>query len=157
MLTFPMRNAERRWLRAVMVRQISLLIYAGGAAVTDWRGHKIYNVWTFSFMAVGFVLRFLQGGPGALLPAAGAAAGLILFLFPFYKAGGLGAGDLKYLAGISLHMELRAFLYFLFFTFLFALAGAAAGSGGRLRGSHRTGIGLPALVSVLFYLGGLYP
>ncbi|MBR4763015.1 MAG: hypothetical protein IK087_02220, partial [Lachnospiraceae bacterium] len=92
-----------------------------------------------------------------LLPAAAAAAGLILFLFPLYKAGGLGAGDLKYLAGISLYMELRAFLYFLFFTFLLALAGAAAVSGGRLRSSHRTGIGLPALVSVLFYLGGLYP
>ena len=54
-------------------------------------------------------------------------------------------------------MELRAFLYFLFFTFLLALAGAAAVSGGRLRSSNRTGIGLPALVSVLFYLGGLYP
>ena len=69
----------------MMVRQISLLIYAGGAAVTDWRGHKIYNVWTFSFLAVGIALRFLRGGPGALLSAAGAAAGLILFLFPFYR------------------------------------------------------------------------
>jgi prepilin peptidase CpaA len=71
------------------------------AAVIDARKLRVPNWLTFHLLIGGLAFSAITGGPTAALWAlAGAALGLILLL-PLYAVGGMGAGDVKLLAGVG--------------------------------------------------------
>ncbi|HEY9766231.1 MAG TPA: prepilin peptidase [Chroococcales cyanobacterium] len=68
---------------------------------TDWRWHKIFNWLTVPTFLSGLLLSFLlKGLPGLISSAQGAGLCFLFFLFLFLL-GGMGAGDVKLMAGIG--------------------------------------------------------
>ena len=79
----------------------SLAAFLIPAVVTDIRRRRIPNALTFPMMATGLVIALLRAGLPGL---GGSALGLLvggLLLLPLFLLGGMGAGDLKLLAGIG--------------------------------------------------------
>lgn len=71
------------------------------AAVIDGAQLRVPNWLTYHFILLGLVVSALLGGTTGLLWAlAGTGLGLAL-LMPLYAIGGMGAGDVKLLAGIG--------------------------------------------------------
>ncbi len=71
------------------------------AAVTDIRQFKIYNVLTLPLIATGLAYHAVfLGWDGLLQSCAGACVGALV-PFILYILGGMGAGDVKLLAGIG--------------------------------------------------------
>ena len=71
------------------------------AAVIDGLKLKVPNWLTFHFAALGLIYCGYQGGSAGLVwSLEGAALGLALLL-PLYAIGGMGAGDVKLLAGVG--------------------------------------------------------
>ena len=71
------------------------------AAVIDWWKQKVPNWLTFHFLVGGLAFSaWLGGGAGLLLSFAGAVVGLALLL-PLHAIGGMGAGDVKLMAGVG--------------------------------------------------------
>jgi prepilin peptidase CpaA len=69
--------------------------------ISDTLYAKIPNLLTCSVAAVGFIFNLSQSGlPGLVFSGLGLVLGLGLFLWPFL-AGGMGAGDVKALAGLG--------------------------------------------------------
>ncbi|WP_165220247.1 A24 family peptidase [Aquisphaera insulae] len=84
------------------------------AAIIDGRQLRVPNWLTFPFFATGLVFALTTGGPwGLAWSLAGAGVGL-LSLLPLYAIGGMGAGDVKLMAGmgawIGAHHMLWAFV-----------------------------------------------
>ncbi len=78
-----------------------VIVATGGAAVTDIRAFKIYHTITVPLLLSGIGFRVLVGGwPGLGDSLAGAFFGLGC-LFIFYVLGGMGAGDVKLMAGVG--------------------------------------------------------
>ena len=80
-----------------------LILFVTAAAASDLRWGRIYNFLT------------------ELPPMLGVIAATLLLLFPFWKAGGLGAGDIKLLMALAPFMGPG---WFLFGTVLSFLIGA---------------------------------
>ena len=85
---------------AILVAFVVAIVY------TDWRWRRIPNFLTYPVMLAGLLLGALEGFPGA--PFGGGfmdhLAGLVigfLVAYPFYAAGGLKAGDGKYLMAVG--------------------------------------------------------
>ena len=77
------------------------------AAVIDGWALKVPNWITFPMIVAGWVYSFAAGGATGLgWSLAGSVVGLLL-LYPLYSVGGMGAGDVKLLAGIGawVHVE----------------------------------------------------
>jgi prepilin peptidase CpaA len=71
------------------------------AAVIDGLQLRVPNWLTFHFLAGGVAYATWMGGPAALSwSLAGAGVGL-LSLLPLYAIGGMGAGDVKLMAGLG--------------------------------------------------------
>jgi prepilin peptidase CpaA len=71
------------------------------AAIIDGLKFKVPNWLTYHFMLGGLIYSYwLQGSSGLATSAAGLGVGLILLL-PLYAIGGMGAGDVKLLAGLG--------------------------------------------------------
>ena len=71
------------------------------AAIIDGRSLRVPNLLTYNFLAGGLIFALWKGGSSLLLmSAAGAAVGL-LTLLPLYAIGGMGAGDVKLMAGVG--------------------------------------------------------
>jgi len=71
------------------------------AAITDIRRHRIPNWLTFGTLLTGLTLQFIfLGLDGVLSGMAGAGMGLVM-LVPFFLLGGMGAGDVKMMAGVG--------------------------------------------------------
>jgi prepilin peptidase CpaA len=71
------------------------------AAVIDGRSLRVPNWLTYHFLIGGLVFSFFTGGSTLLLSSlAGASVGL-LTLLPLYAIGGMGAGDVKLMAGLG--------------------------------------------------------
>ena len=78
-----------------------LLIFLAVAVATDIHRRRIPNVLVAIMLGCGIVLHMsFLGGSGAL-PAFGGVVTGFLILIPFYALGGLGAGDVKLLAGVG--------------------------------------------------------
>jgi prepilin peptidase CpaA len=71
------------------------------AAIIDGRSLRVPNWLTFHFVAGGLAFAWWRGGSD-LLPTSilGAAVGLMTLL-PLYAIGGMGAGDVKLMAGLG--------------------------------------------------------
>lgn len=88
----------------------TLLAFTGWAAAGDVRTRRIPNVLTFGMMAAGLAAGLVRGGGTGLGAAVlGLIAGAALLL-PVYLLGGMGAGDLKLLAGIGAFVGAREVL-----------------------------------------------
>lgn len=71
------------------------------AAVIDGRSLRVPNWLTFHFAIGGWAFAFWTGGgPHLAWSLAGAAVGLAT-LMPLYAIGGMGAGDVKLMAGVG--------------------------------------------------------
>jgi prepilin peptidase CpaA len=78
---------------------VSLIVIE--AAVIDGRSLRVPNWLTYHFLAGGLIVAFWKGGSALLLTSlAGAGVGL-LTLLPLYSIGGMGAGDVKLMAGVG--------------------------------------------------------
>ena len=71
---------------------------AAVSAATDLCCGKIYNFVTVPGLCLGAVLAAQRSGAAGLLDIFCAAGFTVLVLIPFYRAGGLGAGDIKLLS-----------------------------------------------------------
>ncbi len=129
---------------------------AAVSAATDLFCGKVYNIVTVPGLCLGVFLAVHRSGAAGLLDILCAAGFTVLLLFPFYRAGGLGAGDIKLLAAISAFLPAKDYLCC--FAAAFAI-GAVSGlvrlavSRGRKRTIH---FAVPVAVSVLLHLAGLY-
>lgn len=70
------------------------------AAAIDGPTRRVPNWLTFPFAVAGLAYSFVPGGMGPLMSFAGLALGLVLLLV-LYAIGGMGAGDVKLLAGVG--------------------------------------------------------
>ena len=71
------------------------------AAVIDGRQLRVPNWLTYHFLIAGLAFAYWKGGSGLLLwSLAGALVGLVSLL-PVYSIGGMGAGDVKLMAGLG--------------------------------------------------------
>lgn len=74
------------------------------AAIIDGRQLRVPNWLTFHFAAAGFAYAAWAGGrEGLIWSLEGAGVGL-LTLLPLYAIGGMGAGDVKLMAGLGAWM-----------------------------------------------------
>ncbi len=125
-----------------------------GAAASDFRKHKIYNLWVLPHLAAGFLLAVRDGG------AAGAWSALLsmglsfAMLFPVYLAGGIGAGDVKLFAAAAPFLDLREVGICVLLSFVI---GGVMSAGVLLAGKgrkYRIRFAIPILMSVAFIFGG---
>ena len=129
---------------------------AAVSAATDLCCGKIYNFVTVPGLCLGAVLAAQRSGAAGLLDIFCAAGFTVLVLIPFYRAGGLGAGDIKLLAAVSAFMPGKAGLGCVAGAFMI---GAAIGiarllmTGGR---RHTVHFAVPVALSVMLYLAGVY-
>ena len=77
-----------------------MLALVAVSAVTDIRKRLIYDALTFPAMLAGLYLGLMAGPESLALSLAGLVAGLLV-LYPFYRVGGMGFGDLKLLGAVG--------------------------------------------------------
>lgn len=129
---------------------------AAVSAATDLYCGKIYNAVTVPALCLGLLLTVQKSGAAGILDILCAAGFTVMLLTPFYRAGGLGAGDIKLLAAVSSFMPGKAYLHCFAGAFII---GAAAGIAGLFltRGRrHQVHFAVPVALSVLLYLAGIY-
>ena len=97
-----------------------LMLFVTAAAASDLRRGRIYNILTVPTLTCGFML-LAANAPQKIPGVLGAMLITFLFLFPFWRGGGLGAGDIKLLMAAAPFMGAR---WFLFCTVLSFLIGA---------------------------------
>ena len=134
----------------------ALACLAGVSAVTDLMLGKIYNAVTIPGLLAGIAFSAYRGGAPGILEFLCAAAFTVMALFPFYKAGGLGAGDIKLLAAVSAFMPAEAYLRCFAGAFVI---GACIGAVKLLRSRgavHKVHFAVPVAASVFLYIAGLY-
>jgi prepilin peptidase CpaA len=85
------------------------------AALTDvWR-FRVYNVLTFPVMFGGLIYHTATGGwSGLALSSAGIAFGLVVLWIP-YLMGGLGSGDMKFVAALGAWLGITPMIVIVFF------------------------------------------
>jgi prepilin peptidase CpaA len=128
-----------------------LVLFVTAAAASDLRRGRIYNFLTFPTMAAGVLLLMLNT-PQEIPPVLGAMTAAMLLLFPFWKAGGLGAGDIKLLMALAPLMGPRWFLFGIVLSFLIG-AGISAVLLIRYRDLSRTvHFAVPIGISVMLCL-----
>ena len=81
------------------------------AGITDVWNFKVYNLLTFPLVAAGVGFNAYYGGRhGCMLSIYGLLVALGIFIIP-YVLGAVGAGDVKYIAGIGAWMGFPAVFY----------------------------------------------
>jgi prepilin peptidase CpaA len=97
--------------------EVMIIVTAASAvaALTDvWR-FRVYNVLTFPLMFGGLVYHTATGGWGGLaLSTAGIAFGLAVLWIP-YLMGGLGSGDMKFVAALGAWLGITPMVVIVFF------------------------------------------
>ena len=89
------------------------LIYS---AYTDLRSGKIYNWITYPLFILGIIFRMLTQGPNGFISSLVGALLGFLFLFIFFMAGGVGAGDVKLITAVGAFGGWYFLLWTLYFT-----------------------------------------
>ena len=81
----------------MLINYVFITFVATGA-VSDLIFRKVFNVVIIAAVILGLGANLMYGGiPGLGTAVLGLLAGFV-FLFPFYLLGGIGAGDVKFLA-----------------------------------------------------------
>jgi prepilin peptidase CpaA len=110
--TAALSSAEGRGIQALLaVQGVILVAFVVTIIVTDWRSHRIPNAVTYPTMVVGLILGGLESTGSAGFPGSVFSGGLLdhlaglvigfLVAYPFYAAGGLKAGDGKFLMAVG--------------------------------------------------------
>ena len=94
-----------------------LILFVTAAAASDLRRGRVYNFLTLPTLAGGLWL-LAHSGPEQLLSVLVVMAAVFLFLLPFWKGGGLGAGDIKLLMALAPLMGAGWFLFGIVLSFL---------------------------------------
>ena len=94
-----------------------LILFVTAAAASDLRRGRVYNFLTLPTLAGGIWLLACHS-PEEVPAVLAAMAATLLFLFPFWRAGGLGAGDIKLLMALAPLMGTGWFLLSIVFSFL---------------------------------------
>ena len=87
-----------------------LVLFAAIAAASDLRSGKVPNALLFPTLLFGILLRILAGEASLLPDLALQMLLTVCVLYPFWQAGGLGAGDIKMLAVLSVFMDREEYL-----------------------------------------------
>ena len=82
-------------------------VFAAGAALQDLKKDKIYNVYVLLGILTGWLLCLATEGPGGLPVRMGWTVCALCIMMPVYLIGGLGAGDVKFLAGVASFLPYR--------------------------------------------------
>ena len=93
-----------------LAADIVLVCLAVFSAATDLYRGKVYNAVTMPGLLAGLAFSVQRAGAPGILDVFCAVGFTGLVLFPFYKAGGLGAGDIKLLAAVSGYRDHQACL-----------------------------------------------
>lgn len=94
-----------------------LILFVTAAAASDLRRGRVYNFLTLPTLAGGLWL-LAHSGPEQMASVLAAMAAVFLFLIPFWKGGGLGAGDIKLLMALAPLMGAGWFLFGIVLSFL---------------------------------------
>lgn len=86
----------------------------------DYKSGKIPNFLIALMMAAGVGWRFWQGGVTEVLSYVGETFLTICLLYPLFKIGTVGAGDVKLLGVTAGYLPFKKILIFLFFSLLIA-------------------------------------
>lgn len=131
------------------------LLLATVCMVTDMSVSRIYNCFTAPSAAAGIAVLIANGRALQVPAAVGMAALTLIFLFPFYCAGGIGGGDCKLLAALCFLLPqkqyMACFLASLFLGAVIALIVLL------LRGDRRRRIhfAVPVGISTILCIGGV--
>jgi prepilin peptidase CpaA len=104
------------YLNAIPIEVLSVVVITSAlAALTDvWR-FQVYNLLTFPVLFGGVIYHVWAGGWGGLaLSSAGIAFGLSVFAIP-YLMGGMGAGDVKFVAALGAWLGITPLTVVVFF------------------------------------------
>ena len=94
-----------------------LILFVTAAAASDLRRGRVWNFLTFPTLAAGLWL-LAYSAPEQIASVLGAMAAVFLLLFPFWRGGGLGAGDIKLLMALAPLMGAGWFLFNIVLSFL---------------------------------------
>jgi prepilin peptidase CpaA len=78
------------------------------AAAYDLRSRRVPNVLVGVAAVAGLIAQSRAGGVSSIASGGAAAAVAIALLFPFWKRGGLGGGDVKLAGAVALWVGLRS-------------------------------------------------
>lgn len=101
-----------------------LVLFVTAAAASDLHSGRIRNFLILPTLAGGFWLLAVRA-PGELPSVLGTMLLTLLFLFPFWRGGGLGAGDIKFLMALVPFMGAHWYLIAVVLSFLIGAAIAA--------------------------------
>lgn len=91
------------------------------AAIFDYRYRKIPNWLNLLIFITGLAIMIYDSGSADVGRVFVILIILMLFLFPFYQIGGLGAGDIKLFMACVPFISFSEYLHFLFFSLLVAV------------------------------------
>lgn len=97
-----------------------LCVFLAAACCFDYRYKKIPNFLIVVMVLLGVGWRFLQGGAWEVVSCAGAAVLVMCLLYPLFKVGMVGAGDVKLLGVTAGYLPFKKILVFLFLSLLIA-------------------------------------
>lgn len=78
------------------------------AAACDLRSRRVPNILVGIAAVAGLIVQFRVGGVLSIASGAVAAVVIITLLFPFWKGGGIGGGDVKLAGAVAIWVGLRA-------------------------------------------------
>lgn len=90
----------------------------GVACFFDYRKRKIPNLWVVLILTMGAGRGIYQNGLKGLGVYLLAAVSVLLLLYPLFRIGGLGAGDVKLMSACAGYFAAQRIFYFLFFSML---------------------------------------
>lgn len=97
-----------------------LCVLLAAACCFDYRYKKIPNYLIAATIVLGIFWRFRQGGAWEVLSCMGEAVLVMCLLYPLFKIGAVGAGDVKLLGAAAGYFPFKKVLVFLFLSLLIA-------------------------------------
>lgn len=138
----------------------TLCFYLVNVCYFDYRYRKIPNFWLFFMLLAGLAGSFFEGGAEGVFFFLLVMTVVIVLLYPFFKIGALGAGDVKLFGVCSGYLPCDKVAYFLFFALLIAavisLIKLLVKQNKKEYLKMRVPLAGPILGSVLLYIGGVY-
>lgn len=137
-----------------MMQLAALCVLLAAACGYDYRQRRIPNYVILGMTIAGIGWRMYdERAPGALWYL-GQAVLVMAVLYPFFKTGGLGAGDVKLIGVTAGYLPAEKILGFLFCSLLVAALISLFKILRKAKGGVR--LAGPVLVSILLFLGGVY-
>ena len=128
----------------------ALCVFLAAACGYDYRQRRIPNYVILGMTIAGIGWRMYD----ERAPGAGQAVLVMAVLYPFFKTGGLGAGDVKLMGVTAGYLPAEKILGFLFCSLLVAALISLFKILRKAKGGVR--LAGPVLVSILLFLGGVY-